>query len=81
MPPRELLGERVWPNKFGQLRLPEGGYGTDLAGRWWCRPPGGNMRAVEVEEHPDGTATVLHELSINGTGKRCQLTAGIWFVD
>lgn len=52
---------RIFPNKFGALRLPEGSYGQDLRGRWWLRPPSGNARSVEqrdVRLHPDGTITV-----------------------
>lgn len=34
---------RVFPNMFGDLRLPaEGGYGQDQKGHWWMRYPGQN---------------------------------------
>lgn len=54
-------GERVWPNKFGQLKLPEGGYGLDLKRRWWIRPAAVNAFSLaphDVTEHPNGTITV-----------------------
>ena len=56
-----MNGERVWPNKFGILRLPEGGYGCDLRSRWWIRPVGGNslvLSQVDVHEHENDTITV-----------------------
>ena len=66
-------GARVWPNKFGLLRLPERGYGRDLGGRWWLRPEAANARTVhphDVLEHRDGTITVsgyLHNGEWRGT--------------
>lgn len=55
------VGTRVFPNKFGALKLPEGGFGRDLRSRWWIRPLGGNavtVAAHDVIEHPDETITV-----------------------
>lgn len=57
----DAVGERVFPNKFGTLKLPEGGFGCDLRSRWWIRPEGGNavtVAACDVTEHPDETITV-----------------------
>lgn len=63
-----MEGQRVYPNKFGKLRLPEGGYGRDLRGRWMARPPRGNLVGLKLEcvlEHSDGTVTVIGEI-LNG---------------
>lgn len=62
---------RVFTDKFGTLRLPEGGgYGRDLRGRWWLRLPGQDARVVparDVVELPNDTITVSGFL-----------TAGAW---
>lgn len=74
-----MIGQRIFPHKFGQLLLPEGGFGKNLRGRWKARPPGEDERALEqrdVDEHPDGTITCRSV--ING-GARCwRLERGIW---
>lgn len=52
---------RVYPNKFGALRLPEGAYGQDMRGRWFFRQPGQDavsLQPRDVLEHFDGTITV-----------------------
>ena len=51
---------RVFPNKFGALRLPaEGGYGQDLRGRWWMRPPGQDAKALDLKDVvPNGNDTI-----------------------
>lgn len=79
-----MVGQRVFSNKFGLLRLPEGGYGRDMRRMWWCRPPGGNAVTVTsdlVNEHDDGTITVTvaigNPLELNGTPKFF-LDHGIW---
>ena len=76
-----LPGVRLYPNKFGDLRLPDGGYGRDMSGRWFCRPPGANtveLKYHEVEEHPDGGVTVLPVInSGNGAGV-FTLRGGVW---
>jgi hypothetical protein len=56
-----IPGRRVYPNERGHLVLAEGDYGKDLAGEWWCRPPGcsmGSLKDHEITEHEDGTVTV-----------------------
>lgn len=58
------VGQRVWPTKYGFLRLPDGGYGQDMQGKWWVRPPGRNTTLLtgcsKVVEHLDETlSTVL----------------------
>lgn len=70
-------GMRVHPNKYGFLRLPPGGYGQDLKGHWWVRPPAGDayqLRNEEVVEHPDGSITTT--IKINGHGY--MLERGAW---
>ena len=62
------MSERVYPNKYGRLRLPTGSYGRDLRGRWWLRPlhsDSAALRDADVFEHQDGTITVSGHL-ING---------------
>ena len=75
-----MIGERRFPSKFGGLALPEGGYGRDLRGRWWARPPGENLRRAldqrVVEEHADGTVTVRG--LINGGTTCFTLKSGYW---
>lgn len=71
------IGARIRPNKFGLLRLPDGGYGRDIKGRWWVRPPGQDSYQVEGEnvyEHEDSTITVRTQ--INGHG--VFLERGVW---
>lgn len=45
-----------------------GEYWRDLEGTWHCCTPGaghfGNLRAHQVTEHPDGTATVAPSIAI-----------------
>ena len=56
-----MIGERRASNMFGSLRLPEAGFGQDMYGRWFVRPPGGNKTEVfseEVREHADETISV-----------------------
>lgn len=77
-----MIGIRLFPHKFGGLQLPEGGYGRDLRGRWWCRPPGESLRrpleGPDVIEHADGTVSFRGK--ING-GLLCfGLERGIWTV-
>lgn len=76
-----ISGIRIFPNKFGFLRLPEGGYGKDMNKRWWCRPPGAHMRDLRnhrVEEHVDGCITVVQPIdSGNGAGV-FTLKQGVW---
>ena len=78
---RIILGQRVFPNKFGDLRLPFGVYGQDMAGRWWARPPGANtvdLKYHVVEEQVDGGVTVMPVInSGNGVGV-FTLRGGVW---
>jgi hypothetical protein len=75
---QDFFGERYYPNKFGVLRLPEGGYGVDLCGRWWFRPRFSNTLGIpskDVREHGDGTITVSGHLiqgqwQVGGDGHR-----------
>lgn len=72
-----MRGQRIDPNKFGLLRLPAGGYGKDMKGHWWVRPPGSDAYQLEsenVQEHDDGTITVTTQ--INGHG--IFLERGFW---
>ncbi len=75
-----MIGERMFPTKYGDLPLPEGGYGRDLRGRWWCRPPGESVRwpldAKMLIEHADGTATVRGTLG--GGLSLFTLINGVW---
>jgi hypothetical protein len=62
-----MIGQRIFPDKYGHLRLPEGGYGRDLRGRWFCRPPRcntGSLQKHDVIEHADGTITVTPSILI-----------------
>mgnify|MGYP001564361404 CR=1 FL=1 len=76
------VGLRVFPNGLGQLRLPEGGFGRDLSGKWFVRPPGcdmGDLDSFHVEEHADGTISV--EESIDGRDDlqgHWRLERGVW---
>lgn len=76
------VGIRVFPNKLGQLRLPEGGYGQDLQGTWWVRPPGCNMGDLDghvVVEHDDGTVTVVESIDGTECGQgHWKLECGVW---
>lgn len=72
-----MIGERIFPDRFGKLRLPEGGFGRDLRGQWWVRPPGEDSLKVdgkEIIEHADGTISV--PTGINGHG--LLLERGSW---
>ena len=75
-----MFGERLFCNKYGQLQLPEGGYGRDLHGRWWCRPFNESVRRqLDVKfviEHADGTITARGV--INGGLERYTLQRGLW---
>jgi hypothetical protein len=77
---KPIPGERVWPNMYGKLRLPENGYGRDMRGRLWVRPPGGDSCTVEEEtviEHADDTVTTTS--AVNGA-KALRLVRGMWVV-
>ena len=74
-----MIGARHFPTRYGDLPLPEGGFGKDLRGRWWCRPPGENRQLLEgrvIVEHADGTVTVRGV--INGGLSRFALEHGVW---
>lgn len=77
-----IPGVRRFPDKFGFLRLPDAGYGRDMARRWWVRPPGANtieLHRHTVEEHDDGSVTVMQKInSGNGAGV-FRLDNGVWF--
>lgn len=67
-----MIGQRVYPNEFGQLRLPEGGYGMSLKGDWYVRPPGqntGELDGHDVVEHADGTITVRPSIDGSADGQ------------
>lgn len=75
-----MIGTRVFPNGYGQLRLPDGGYAKDLRGRWWVRPPGCNMIGLKpfaftIVEHPDSTISVSEVINTDG---HWRLDKGIW---
>ena len=75
-------GIRVFPNKFGFLRLPEGGYGKDMNRRWWCRPPGAHMLDLKqhtVKEHEDGCVTVFQPINSGNGAGAFTLEHGVWF--
>lgn len=75
-----MIGERIFPDRYGGLRLPDGAFGRDLRGRWWCRPPGESARrpldGKVIIEYPDGTVTVRG--MINGGARAFTLQAGVW---
>lgn len=75
-----MIGERIFPTKFGDLCLTNGAYGRDLRGRWWARPPGESARRPldgrTIVEHADGTVTVRG--MINGGARSFTLQAGVW---
>lgn len=77
-----MIGERRFPNKFGGLRLPEGGFGKDLRGRWWARTPDGSdmvkLPEGSIMEYPD--ATITSRFPIQNGGAEFILTKGIWEV-
>ena len=75
-----MIGIRLFPTKYGDLRLPEGAYGRDLRGRWWARAPGESerRRLNVVEEHADGTVTVRGV--INGGLSCFALERGVWTI-
>ncbi len=74
-------GIRRFHDKYGFLRLPVGGYGKDVSGKWWCRPPGADTTDLShhtVEEHLDGCVTVTPQIdSGNGAGV-FRLDRGFW---
>lgn len=77
--PQPIAGSRVYSNLYGQLRLPTGGYGQDIHGEWWVRPPGWSSQRVwkkDVYEHEDGTVTVHQTVAVNGS--TYQLINGEW---
>lgn len=77
-----MIGERIFPDRYGHLRLPNGGFGRDLRGRWWGRPPGEDSRVLEqfsVIEHADGTLTF--QGLINGGDLCFRLERGIWEIE
>ncbi|MDO8715712.1 MAG: hypothetical protein Q7J73_02750 [Dehalococcoidales bacterium] len=53
-----------------------------MARRWWVRPPGANtieLHRHTVEEHDDGSVTVMQKInSGNGAGV-FRLDNGVWF--
>ena len=74
-----MIGQRLFPHKFGGMILPSGGFGRDLRGRWWVRPPGENARSIDpslIEEHADGTITV--RAPVNGGAHCYRLARGVW---
>lgn len=74
-----MIGTRIFPHKFGGLLLLEGGFGRDLRGRWWARPPGENSRVLQQEhvvEHADGMIT--YRARINGGTQCFNLYCGVW---
>lgn len=76
-----MMGQRVDPDRYGYLRLPEGGFGRDIGGRWWVRPPSANMVRLnghEVEEHPGGAITVRPSIEVAERGAAFRLENGIW---
>ena len=78
----KAIGLPVFPNKLGELRLPAGGYGRDLRGRWWVRPPDchmGDLDDLVVDEHPDGTVTVRESIDGREFGAgHWRLERGVW---
>lgn len=65
----ETRGQRIFPNKYGFLRLPEGGYGQDMSGRWWVRPPGANAMIIEphfVLVHTDQSISISDTVRVDG---------------
>ena len=73
-------GVRRYHDKYGFLRLPEGGYGRDVSGRWWGRPPGADtldLSRYAVIEHKDESVTVKSVILSNGSGSYT-LKNGLW---
>lgn len=63
---------RVFPNMFGQFRLPEeGGYGQDNHGRWFMRRPGEDTRQLHSRDVIPGPGDTI---TVSG-----YITAGEWF--
>lgn len=76
-----VRGIRVFPNKFGFLRLPEGGYGRDMDGKWWCRPPEASTQRLKnyvIEEHEDDSVTIAKPINSGGGVKAFTLEHGVW---
>ncbi len=74
-------GTRFYPNKYGFLRLPDGGYGKDMSGKWWCRPPGAHMQPLfhhMVREYADGTVTVSQQIKSGNGFSTFMLERGLW---
>lgn len=82
----KAIGLRVEPTALGEMRLPEGGYGKDLKGKWKARPPGGDVCALthhHVTEHADGTVTVTEPIKGGSRVETCgvgpwRLEKGVW---
>ena len=76
------LGLRVYPNQWGQLRLPEGGFGQERNGRWLLRPPTCDTVGLAPEaitEHPDGTISALRRIKSKGVSfTNWELRKGVW---
>lgn len=77
-----MIGERIFPGKFGTFNVPEGAFGRDLRGRWWCRPPGESLRrpldGKHIIEHADGSVTVRGV--VNGGLRAFALEHGTWTI-
>lgn len=77
------IGLRVHPNRLGQLRLPEGGYGRDLQGRWLVRPPLCDTVALapsDVMEFTNDTLSCLRPILGRGVAHAAtwRLDRGVW---
>ena len=77
----EFLGTRIYLNEEGSLALPPGGYGKDRVGVWHVRPQAGQAGVLndrwKVEEHANGTITVIPSIHIFGV-YHGYLTQGVW---
>lgn len=74
-----MIGERIFPDRYGHLRLTPGSFGRDLRGRWQARPPGEDTSTLEqasVDEHADGTISFRGH--VNGGASCFLLERGIW---
>ena len=77
-----IEGIRRYHDKFGFLRLPDGGYGQDISGKWYCRPPEANtfdLRSHTVMELVDGRATVT-QVIVSSVGSQFNLDRGMWSI-